>query len=230
VIAGADLVWQAEVVTDTDTVRAPRRPRSALSLARRVIGTALLVVAAMAAVLFTLGSWNPWQLVFLEYRFGNPMVGLLVVPVAALVGLWLGLPLRSETRPGGRIAARVIAFVFSLVGLFAWGLFGTHFTYDAKAVASSGDGERRLALVSDRGTPPTSRLKVWTGTGLATREVGDLGQTCGAVAARFVTDDQVELDTSYGNWRIDLDPATAEPRQVLGPRCSDGPIPATLGP
>jgi hypothetical protein len=228
-IAAGELVWQGEVVTDTDTVGAPRRPRSTLSLARRVIGVSLLVVAAVAAVLFVLGSWNPWHLVFLEYRFGNTMLGLLVVPVAALVGLFL-LPLRSETRPRGRVAGRVTAFVFSLVGLFAWGLFGTHFTYDVEEVASSDDGERRLAMVSDRDTPPNSHLKVWTGSGLAAREVGDVGQTCGPVQVRFITDDQIELDTSYGTWRIDLDPATGEPRQVLGPRCSDGPIPATLGP
>jgi hypothetical protein len=199
-------------------------------VARRVIGTVLLVAAAVLAVLFVLGTWNPWGLVFLEYRFGNPALGLLVVSVAALVGCWLALPVRSETRPGGRIAVRVVAFVLSLLGLFAFGLFGMHFTFDVEEVAQSGDGDRRVAIVRDRDIPPTSRLKVWTGSGLATREVGDLGQACGSVRVRFVTDDQVELDTSYGTWVIDLDPATGEPRQVLGPRCSDGPIPATLGP
>jgi hypothetical protein len=214
----------------TDTVDAARRPASVLSLARRVIGTVLLVAAAVATVLFVLGSWNPWRLVFLEYRFGNPMLGLLVIPIAALVGFWLALPIRSETRPRGRIAVRVIGFVLSLVGLFGWGLLGAHFTFDVEEIARSGDGERTLAIVTDRDIPPNSLLKVWTGSGLTTREVADLGQPCGAVKARFVTDDQVELDTSYGTWLIDLDPATGEPRQVLGPRCSDGPIPATLGP
>lgn len=214
----------------TETVAAARRPGSALAVARRVIGTALLVAAAVAAVLFVLGAWNPWQLVVLEYRFGNPALGLLVVPLAALLGCWLAMPIRSETRPHGRIAVRVIAFVLSVVGLFAYGLFGEHFRFDVDEVARTDDGQRRVALVSDRATPPERHLKIWEGAGLATREIGDIGQLCGAVRVRFLTDDQVELDTSYGTWVIDLDPATGQPRQMLAPRCSDPPVPATLGP
>lgn len=214
----------------TDMVSKARRSRSALAGARRVIGALLLVAAAGAAVLFVLGSWNPWRLVFLEYRFGNPALGLLVVPIAALVGFWLAMPIRSETRPQGRIAVRVIAFVLSVVGLFAYGLFGEHFRFDTEQVARSEDGQWRVALVSDRATPPERYLRIWQGTGLGTREVGDLGQPCGAVRVRFLTNDQLELDTSYGTWVISLDPATGEPQQMLAPRCSDPPIPATLGP
>jgi hypothetical protein len=214
----------------TDTVAGARRSRSALSRARRVIGTVLLVAAAVAAVLFTLGAWNPWQLVFLKYRFGNPALGLLLVALAVLVGSWLALPVRSETRPHGRIAVRVIAFVLSVIALFGFGLFGEHFRFDVEEVASSGDGQRRVALVSDRDTPPERRLKIWDGSGLAAREVGDIGDPCGVPRVRFITNDQIELDTSYGSWVIDLDPATGEPRQMLAPRCSDPPIPATLGP
>jgi hypothetical protein len=198
-------------------------------VARRVIGVGLLLVTAVAAVLFVLGSWNPSQLVFLEYRFGNPMLGLLLVPLGALVGLWLGLPVRNEARQRGRITGRVVAFVFVLIGLFGWGVFGDHFAFTAEEVARSGNGDRALAVVTDQDTPPNSHVKVWTGSGLLTREVGDLGKACGPVQVRFLTDDLVELDTSYGTWQIELDPATGEPRQVLGPRCPDGPVPATLG-
>jgi hypothetical protein len=212
---------------ETETAVAHRR--LGWSAARRVIGVGLLVATAVAAVLFVLGSWNPSQLVFLEYRFGNPMLGLLLVPLGALVGLWLGLPVRNETRQRGRIVGRVAAFVLALIGLIGWGVFGNHFTFTAEEVARSSDGGRALALVTDRDTPPRTHVKVWTGSGLSTREVGDLGRVCGPVEARFLTDDLVELDTSYGRWQIDLDPATGGPRQVLGPRCPDGPVPATLG-
>lgn len=205
------------------------RLRFGWAVVRRVVGAGLLVVTAVAAVLFVLGSWNPSQLVVLEYRFGNPMLGLLVVPIGALVGLWLALPVRNEARQRGRILGRAVAFGFAVLGLFGWGVFGGHFTFTAEEVARSSNGERALAVVTDRDTPPNSYIKVWTGSGLLAREVGDLGKACGPVEVRFLTDDRVELDTSYGIWQIELDPATGEPRQVLGPRCPDGPVPATLG-
>jgi hypothetical protein len=213
----------------TETLGVARRPASVWSLARRVIGIGLLIVVAVAAVLYVLGAWNPWHLVFLEYRFGNPMVGLMVVPIGALVGLWLGLPVRNETRQRGRIMARVAAFALSIAGVIAWGVFGTHFAYDVDETVRSDDGERAVSIIQDRDTPPNSFVRVWQGSGLATREVGDIGRVCGAASARFVTHDRIELDTSYGNWLFDLDPVTGEPQQVLGPVCDAGPVPATLG-
>jgi hypothetical protein len=214
----------------TDTVGVARRPVSWWRVARRVIGTGLLIVVGVAAVLFVLGSWNPWHLVFLEYRFGNPMFGLMVVPIAGLVALWLGLPVRDETRQRGRIAARVVAVVLAIAGVIGWGVFGDHFSYQAEEAARSADGDRAIAIVSDRDTPPNSYVRVWEGSGLTAREVGDIGRACGPVEVRFVTDDQIALDTSYGDWLIDLDPVTGEPLQVLGADCDAGPVPATLGP
>ena len=198
-------------------------------LVLRVIGVIALVVAGLTAVLYGLGTWNPWQLVFLEYRFGNPALGLLVTALALLVGSWLAVPIRSETRPRGRLAFRITAFVLTLLGLFAYGLFGEHFKFDTRELAVSEDGQLRLAMVSDRDVPPGRQLKVWAGSGLGLREVGDLGKPCGSVQARFIGNDQVELDTAYGTWVIELDPATGEPQQILGARCSDPPVPATLG-
>jgi hypothetical protein len=200
------------------------------SVARRVIGACLLAAATVAAVLFILGSWNPWQLVFLEYRFGNPMLGLMVVPIGALIGLWLALPVRNETRQRGRILARVVAGVLAVAGVIGWGVFGDHFTYEAEEAARSADGERAVGIVRDRDTPPNSYIRVWEGSGLTAREIGDVGRVCGTVRARFVTDDQIALDTNYGDWVINLDPVTGEPLQVLGPVCDAGPVPATLGP
>jgi hypothetical protein len=199
-------------------------------LARRVFGVTLLVASVVAAVLFVLGSWNPWRLVVLEYRFGNPALGALVVPAGALVGLWLGLPVRNEARQRGRIAARLVAAALILVGVFAWGLFGSHFRFDVAELARSGDGTRTVVLVTDQDTPRNSYLRIWRGSGLAGREVGEVGRVCGVgISARFLTAHRIEVRSSYGTWPIDLDPVTGTPRQVLGPRCPDGPIPATLG-
>lgn len=195
-------------------------------VARRVVGTVLLAVTGVAAVLFVLGTWNPWRFVVLEYRFGNPAVGALVVPAGALVGLWLALPIRNEARQRGRIAGRVVAGALTLVGLFVWGVLGDHLAFDTEELARSGDGSRAVALVRDQ--DDNRYVRIWSGSGLTAREVGDLGKACGQVSARFVTDDRIELETSYGTWSFDLDPATGTPRQRLGPRCPDGPVPATL--
>lgn len=213
-----------------DTVRLPRRVGPAVSIARRVVGVAGLAVVGIAAVLFVLGSWNPWRLVVLEYSwFGNPMLGLLVVPVAALVSLWLALPVRNEVRQRGRARARWVAAGFAVLGLFAWGVLGDHFSFDAQEEARSANGTRAVALVRDRDTPPTTYVRVWAGSGLTTREVGDLGRVCGPVSVEFVGEHRIALDTNYGLWHVDLDPETGAPRQVLGERCPDGPVPAPGG-
>lgn len=208
---------------------ATRRPLTWRSGLRRTVGWILLGAAAAGAVLFVLGSWNPWRLVVLEYRFGNPALGAGVVLLAAFVGHWLALPIRNEVRQGGRMVTRVTLGVLLVIGLFMWGLFGLHFTFDVWEAARSPDGERAVAIVSDRDRPVQQRAKLWTGSGLTARELADLGQVCGPTEVRFLTDDRIELDTSYGTWQIDLDPATGTPRQVLGPHCADGPVPATLG-
>jgi hypothetical protein len=213
----------------TGLSEATRSRLSLFTLLRCGTGAVLLLATAVAAVLFVLGAWNPWRLVFLEYRFGNPMLGLLVVPIGALVGSWLALPVRDEARQRGRLGFRVTAFVLAVVGVMGWGVFGDHFTFEVQEVTRSPGGDRAVVIVTDRDNPPNSYVRVWAGSGLATREVGDLGRVCGRTSAGFVTDDRITLDTSYGTWEFALDPVTGAPRQVLGPRCPDGPIPATLG-
>lgn len=211
----------------------PALPRAArVSPLRRAIGVALGAVVAVAAVLFVLGAWNPWELVVLRYRFGNPPLGLLLVPLGGLVALWLAAPVRNEAEQGRRIGVMLSLAAVALVGLLGTGIFGNHFRFDTEVLARSDDGTRAVVMVTDRDRPPESYVRIWDGGGLAAREVGELGRVCWARAAgsaRFLTRDQVELDTPFGVWRFDLDPATGVPRQVLGPRCPDGPVPATLG-
>lgn len=184
-----------------------------------------LAAGIVAAVLFGLGAWNPWRSVLLEYQFGNPMLGLLVVPTLLLVGSWLGLPIRNETRQRGRIALRWVSGAVAFVGLFGWGVFGDHFTFEAEELARSADGEFAAALVRDRDTTPTLTVHIWQGSGLAAREVGEVGRVCGAVSAEFLAADRLLLSTSYGDWEITLDPADGSPQQVLGDGCGDGPEP-----
>lgn len=199
--------------------------RSGFRRARRVIGLALLTAGVVAAVLFVLGAWNPWRSVLLEYRFGNPMIGLLLVPSLLLVGGWLGLPVHNETRQRGRIALRWSAGAVAFVGLFGWGVFGDHFAFDAEELARSADGEFAAALVRDRDTTPTLTVHIWQGSGLGARETGEVGRVCGAVSAEFIERDRLLLSTSYGDWEITLDPQDGSPQQVLGGSCGDGPEP-----
>lgn len=208
------------------TTQAPRPAVTPGAVVRRVIGFSVLAVAAVAGGLFALGAWNPWQLVALKYSwFGNPMLGLLVVPAIGFVGLWLALPVTQEAKQRGRIGARAGALVLLVAGVFGWGVFGEHFAFTAEPVARSADGAYTAALVTDRDRAPNTYVRIWSGSGLTAREVTDLGRVCGSVEVEFVEPHGVQVRTAYGDWRLDLDPQTGESLQVLGRRCSAGPVP-----
>lgn len=207
-------------------VRGAGRWRRWWRLLRRSVGWAVLVAALVAGVLFVLGAVNPWRLVVLEYQFGNPMLGLLVVPSALLLGWWLALPVTNEARQAHRLAVRMALLAVSLIGLIGWGLFGAHFSFHPEPAGRSPDGELTVVLVRDRDYPPNQYVRIWRGSGLTAREVGDLGRGCGRVRVRFHSPDQLRVRTAYGEWLLELDPETGQPRQVLAPRCGDPPVPA----
>jgi hypothetical protein len=214
----------------TDTAELVRE-QARLSLPRRVAGIALGVVVAVMAALFALGATNPLRLAVLERFFFDPLFGLLVVGAGSLVTAWLLAPIRNEAVQGRRIVLRVAALVITATGVVAWGIFGVFFNQEITEVARSSDGSRVLVEVAHANNPYRWELRVWNGSGLTAREVGSLGAACGGVqGARFITNHLVELDTPYGAWRFNLDPATGEPLQVFGPRCPDGPVPARMGP
>lgn len=215
----------------TDTARVAQRVAEPVSLPRRVAGIVLAMVVAAAAALFALGIGNPLRLVVLERYFFDPLFGLLVVGVGGYLALWLLAPIRNEAAQGRRITARVAVLVLAGVGLLGWGMAGFLFNQEITEIARSGGGDRVLVEVAKADNPYRVELRVWNGSGLTGREAGSLGEACGGLqSARFVTNDLVELDTSFGTWQFQLDPATGEPRQVLGPRCPDGPIPASMEP
>ncbi|MPZ27855.1 MAG: hypothetical protein GEV12_15955 [Micromonosporaceae bacterium] len=202
-----------------------------VSVPRRLAGWVVAAVTVAAAGLFALGIGNPLRLGVLERYFFDPLFGMLLVGLAGYLALWLLLPIRNEAAQGRRIVARVATLVLAGGGLVGWGIFGVFFNQEVTEVAQSSDGSRALVEVVHANNPFRYELRVWNGTGLTAREAGSLGEACGGVqAARFVTEDRVELDTTYGTWQFDLDPATGAPQQVLGPRCPDGPVPARMEP
>lgn len=196
------------------------------ALARRLLGLLLLGLAGAAVVLFVLGFWNPWRLVWLSHYFGSPPVGLAVVMGLFFLGSWLAFPVRNEATDNARIMFRFFTAAGAVIGLAVWGVVGPVFEAKITIVATTPDGERTVALVerSDR----SRALHVWQGGGLRARDMGTIGRACGEPDISFVTRDRIQINSSYGDWQIDLDPTTGRPRQVLGPRCADGPRPATL--
>lgn len=203
---------------------------------RRTLGVIGLAATAVVAVLYVLGVTRLVAWTEVVYRFGNPATGLLVVSLMATVTLWVGFPVGDETRPHGRIGGRIVTAVGLVLGLFAWGIFGDHFHYEAEEIARAPAGELAVALVRDGDTPPQQHLALWRGDGVSTREIADLGPVCGGrVDVRFTTSGDppvpaaVEVDTSYGTWRLPLDPDTAAPQQLLAPGCATPPVPAADG-
>lgn len=212
----------------TDTAKVTGTP---VSLPRRVAGGVVAAAVIVAAGLFALGAGNPLRLAVLERYFFDPLFGTLLIGVAGYLALWLLAPIRNEAAQGRRILARVTTVVVAGVGLVTWGIFGVFFNQEITEVARSSDRSRTLVEVVQANDPHRWEVRVWSGTGLTAREAGSLGEACGGVQnARFVTNDRVELDTTYGTWQFDLDPATGAPKQVFGPRCPDGPVPARMEP
>lgn len=196
-------------------------------VARRSAGVLLFVLSVAALVLFVLGLWNPWRYVVLLRYFGSPALGVLVVAGLACLASWLAFPVRDESAQRGRSRFRLVTALGAAVGLLCWGVTGTLFTPKITVVGHSPEGDRTIAVV-ERGEE-NRQMHVWAGAGFFARDVGSIGKACGDVTIQFISRDRVAVGTSYGDWQIDLDPATGAPLQVLGPRCADGPEPATLG-
>jgi hypothetical protein len=196
---------------------------------RWAAGVLMILLVVVLAVLFALGTWNPWRLVILQQRFANPWFGLAVVAAGTYLVLWLLLPVRNEARQSKRIGARAVVAGITVVGLLTWGIVGLLYRYDSTELARSEDGERAVALVIIGGTQ-ARELRIWQGSGLGKRDVGSLGRPCSRVRAHFIDRDTVVVNQGFGDWVFDLDPRTGRPQQVLGPRCPTGPVTVTLGP
>jgi hypothetical protein len=198
---------------DIDTVAAPER-----AVGRRIAGWVTAVLAAAIAVLTVLGAWNPWDLVVLWRLFGNPLRGAALFFVLALVASWLLAPVRSEAQQVGRARWRIALALGLVVSLIGWGLFGSRFGTGRLELAHSPGGGQRTIVLYEPGTD-FQRLHVWSGRGLGTRDVGDLGKPCGQTSVSFTGPDEIRVSTSYGQFDLRLDPATGRPLTTLGPTC-----------
>lgn len=192
---------------------------------RKIIGAVLAIATGAAGALYVLALINPWRLIVLDKYFGNPLWGMFVVSVAAYVVLRLLLPVDNEAIQRVRLRVRVVPLVTAVVGLVLWGIVGAAFNYTYHELVRSDDGDRAIGLVTR--VDDRQHAHVWVGEGLLMRDVGDIGHVCGVVTAEFVSGDLVQISStrSSDTWEIELDPVTAEPRQQLGPGCSDGPEP-----
>jgi hypothetical protein len=185
---------------------------------RRIAGIVLLAWVVLVAVAFVAGLWNPWRLVVLSEYFGNWPLGLLVVAFLAFLTSWVLLPVRHEAVQGLRIGLRFATAIALFAGVACFGVFGNSVGGTHRVLAQSPDGQRAIALFER--SLDERELRVWAGSGLATREVGVLGRACGTVEARFTSRNEVDIATAYGDFHVRLDPATGAPLDGLGSSCT----------
>jgi hypothetical protein len=188
------------------------------SAVRKYIGLVLVAFAAVVAIGFGLGVWNPWKLVFLEVYFGNLFIGLVLLFASLLVGVWLLTPVTSEATQSKRQWARLGLAAALLASLMVWGVAGDSLSGDYKVVATSADGTRRLVMVTY--SEEDRELRIWAGKGLAARDRGWLGLACGEVVGTFSGNDQVQVVSVYGDFDLRLDPRTGAPIDTIGPTCT----------
>jgi hypothetical protein len=187
---------------------------------RRVCAVPAALLTVAAAAVAVLGTWNPWDLVVLRQNAGDPVLDLFVLLLLALIASWLASPITSEAAQRWRLLLRAwligLTVFVGLASLVTWGLQA--FRYDPQVLARSPDGQRSVALIEvlrDR------QLHAYAGSGLATRDMGNLGSPCGlTITARFTGPDQVRVETDYGTFDLSLDPATGRPVKGMGPTCS----------
>ncbi|GAA4898707.1 hypothetical protein GCM10023223_11780 [Stackebrandtia albiflava] len=183
---------------------------------RTVLAWVVGGVAAVAAVVFGLGSWNPWNNVLLMGWFANPFLGVMVVSVSAYVAVWLGSPVRNEARQRKRIGVRVAIIVVAFAGFGGYGVWGIFaYDYEGEEVVRSPDGERAVAVVT-RTWAPDPRFHVYEGVGWRTADVAEIGPVCGSGDdVVFLDDHTIEISNNYGEFRIPLDPDTGAPLDRL---------------
>jgi hypothetical protein len=195
---------------------------------RLLAGILVALVTLATATLYAFGVWNPWHYVVLMEHFNNPWIGTMIVCGGIYLSLWLLTPIRNEARQPWRIWARAFTAMIAVLGFVAWGLTSQLFAYEATEMANSADGQRTVVDVT-AGSFNERSIRVWEGAGLLKREIASFGKPCGSVRAEFASPDVVVVNQGHGDWEFHLDPDTGQPLHVFGPRCSDGPTPATMG-
>jgi hypothetical protein len=165
-----------------------------------------------------IGVANPWQLARVRYYFGNPAAGAVWVLAFVFVAVWLLTPVTVEARQNRRLWVRFLLGALLVLAAGFYGLFGSQFfTGETRVVATSADGQRSLVEITRF---DDHELRIWSGTGWATRDAGHLGLACGEVAGRFDGRDRVHVSSAYGEFDLRLDPGTGRPLDTIGPTCA----------
>ena len=202
---------------NTDVTRFVSPP---LSPWRRICSIVAAVLAPLVLIASVIGVWNPWSLVLLRQRFGDPVVDAFVVMVLATLAHWLGLKVVNEAEQHRRLMFRGWLIVLTVfVGIAAattWGL--AVFRYEPSVLATSADGQRSVALVQ---VFQAHELRSITGTGAGRRDRGSFGEPCGGrLEVHFLAPDRIEVVTDYGTHELRTDPATGKPTVGLPSTCS----------
>jgi hypothetical protein len=211
---GAPAAVHNAAVTDSDISLAAHQR----SLGRRLLGWLLVVLAVLAIVAYTLGTWNPWRLVILEKDLSNPALGAVIFFALAFIASWVLAPVTNSAAQAGRLWLRFGLAIALIAALVALGVLSPLFSHQYTEASRSPRGTRAIAFVNkDR---DDQQLRVWIGRGLRQRDVGALGHPCGDASVQFRGEDVVHVSTVYGDFDLRLDPASGKPLDVLGPTCS----------
>jgi hypothetical protein len=191
-----------------------------LSAWRRICAIVAAVLAPLVLIASVLGVWNPWSLVLLRERLGDPVVDAFVVMLLVTLAHWLGLRVVSEAQQHSRLMARgwliALTVFVGIAALTTWGL--AVFRYDPSVMATSSDGQRSVALVQ---VFQAHELHSITGIGANRRDRGSFGEPCGGrLEVHFLAPDRIEVVTDYGNHELRTDPATGKPTVGLPSTCS----------
>lgn len=187
---------------------------------RRATGVAAALAVIAVLALWVAGLVNPWRLVVLDRYFNQPGVGIVIAAVLTVLAARLLAPVSDEARQARRARVQITAAIIGVAGLLCWGVTGQFFTSGATTVLSrSAAGDRAVVLVER--SLDDRELRMRSGRGLTERDVGRLGPACGeGIKARFLDATEVEIETVYGTFRLRLDPATGQPLETMGTRCS----------
>lgn len=187
---------------------------------RRAAGVAAALAVIAVLALWVAGLVNPWHLVVLDRYFNQPGVGVMIAAALTVLAARMLAPVSNEAAQARRARIQITAAIIGVAGLLCWGAAGQFFNSGASTVLSrSATGDRAVVVVER--SPDDRELRMWSGRGLAERDVGRLGPACGeGIKARFLDANEVEVDTVYGAFRFRLDPATGRPLEPMGTRCS----------
>lgn len=193
--------------------------RRQVNWVRRTIGIVAVVLVVAAIALFTIGFGS--DNVFLHQWFANPAEGTAITFALLIVVFMMLMPVQDETTQYRRSRFRTIQVIVTFLALIVWGFtYGLGvWNYSPTVIQHSPDGTRAAATFK---VGPSKHLHVLVGTGLSARDAGDIGLICGSsVIVTFNTDSLMTVETDFGTYKINLDPASGRPLNHMPATCGN---------